>query len=226
MTSAIDDESIETFAQRGGVSCAHPGCRAPIFADGALAKALPSAVFSAYAKAKEKVAEQRINAELERGFEERLQTFYARAGGVAPRESIKQHICERILTLSCPRCRQAFVDFDGCWALYCSRPGCGGGFCGICLEDCQGPEEPKAGHDSTHRHVNACPMLARIGMQKSVHSESDFEEASRSATAIRLREYLDTLPEAPRQHALEDCALELRDLGIDPMEFGMAAEAS
>ena len=224
VTSAIDDESIDTFVQRGGVCCAHPGCRAPPFSDGTLAKALPSAIFTAYAKAKERVAEQRINAELERGFEERLQTIYARAGGVAPRESIKQHICERILTLSCPRCRQAFVDFDGCWALYCSRPGCGGGFCGICLEDCQGPDEPKAGHDKVHQHVNACPVLAQIGMQRFVHSEwQDWQDASRAAKGIRLREYLDTLPEAPRQHALKDCALELRDLGIDPVELGLTA---
>ena len=44
----------------------------------------------------------------------------------------------------------------------------------------------------------------------------------RAAKVIRLRAYLDTLPEAPRQHALEDCERELRDLGIDPNELGKA----
>lgn len=34
--------------------------------------------------------------------------------------------------ISCPYCNQAFVDFDGCLALRCSR--CSKDFCGICLE--------------------------------------------------------------------------------------------
>jgi hypothetical protein len=49
---------------------------------------------------------------------------------------------ENILTLKCPRCGAAFVDFEGCMALNCAV--CGVGFCGWCLADC--------GRDA-HEHV-------------------------------------------------------------------------
>lgn len=50
-----------------------------------------------------------------------------------------------LLNDACPRCKQAFVDFNGCCALYCSRCPCG--FCAWCLEDC--------GTDA-HAHVANC----------------------------------------------------------------------
>jgi len=40
---------------------------------------------------------------------------------------------EEALVPRCPRCRHAFVDWTGCFAVYC---GCGCGFCGYCLQDC------------------------------------------------------------------------------------------
>ena len=36
-------------------------------------------------------------------------------------EGLRRHIVDKILTLSCPRCGQAFVDFEGCCALSCVR---------------------------------------------------------------------------------------------------------
>ena len=38
-------------------------------------------------------------------------------------EELCLHVEERILTLACPRCGQAFVNFTGCFALTCSRLG-------------------------------------------------------------------------------------------------------
>ena len=57
------------------------------------------------------------------------------------------HICEELLTLKCPRpdCKQAFIDFDGCFALRCSRCPCH--FCGWCGADCGG---------DAHPHVRQC----------------------------------------------------------------------
>lgn len=52
----------------------------------------------------------------------------------------------QVLTLKCPRCSQAFVDFQNCFALTCGRCGCG--FCAWCLRDCG---------DDAHRHVANCP---------------------------------------------------------------------
>lgn len=63
----------------------------------------------------------------------------------------QREIENKILQLACPRCSQAFVDFEACWALTCPRckPECG--FCGYCLKDC--------GRDA-HRHIRAaCPEV-------------------------------------------------------------------
>ena len=48
-------------------------------------------------------------------------------------------------TLKCPRCSQAFIDYDNCSALTCSRCRCG--FCAYCQTDC--------GNDA-HKHVANC----------------------------------------------------------------------
>ena len=45
-----------------------------------------------------------------------------------------KHIRENILTLRCPRCTAAFVEYNGCAALACYR--CHAGVCGLCLKDC------------------------------------------------------------------------------------------
>ena len=226
VSSSVGDDSIDMFVRKGGVCCVDPGCIAAPFADGALAKALPEETFQKYSKAKEKVAEQRINAELERGFEARLKVEREKAGGAAARDAVKAHICEKILTLACPRCGQAFIDFNGCWALYCGRAGCGCGFCAICQEDCQGPETAVSGGDPAHKHVASCPLLKRIGMADKVHQGGGtWEKASRKAKMLMLKDYLATLTEAQRQHALTDCERELRDLKINPADLGKAEEA-
>jgi len=68
-----------------------------------------------------------------------------------------------------------------------------------------------------HRHVATCPVLTQMGLQDRVHHPDDWQLVSRQAKIVRLRQYLDTLPEGPRQHALLDCERELLDLGIDPV---------
>ena len=55
-----------------------------------------------------------------------------------------KEVCD-ILTDACPRCKQAFFDFNGCCALICSRCPCA--FCAWCLKDC--------GADA-HAHVGNC----------------------------------------------------------------------
>ena len=42
-------------------------------------------------------------------------------------------IIDNILTLHCPRCKIAFLDFDGCPAVTCRMSECACDFCGICL---------------------------------------------------------------------------------------------
>ena len=79
--------------------------------------------------------------------------------------------------------------------------------------------------DSAHKHVVKCPLLKRVGMLDKVHHGGEaWETASRKAKTLKLKDYLATLTEAQKQHALEDVAKELRDLKIDPKDLGKAEE--
>ena len=62
---------------------------------------------------------------------------------------LKRTIEDTILTKRCPRCQQAFHDFDGCFALTCSNKRCKAAFCAWCLTDC--------GLDA-HAHVAHCNL--------------------------------------------------------------------
>jgi hypothetical protein len=55
-------------------------------------------------------------------------------------------IVDEILTLRCPRCEAAFVDFADCFAVECGSCDCN--FCGWCFKDCG---------DNAHSHVADCP---------------------------------------------------------------------
>ena len=64
-------------------------------------------------------------------------------------ESVRTRIIEEVLTLRCPRCQAAFLDFEGCLALTCSRCTCNTRFCGVCMREC-GDES------SAHAHIKVC----------------------------------------------------------------------
>jgi hypothetical protein len=93
------------------------------------------------------------------------------------------HVIEEILTVKCPRCSQAFVDFDGCFALQCSR--CAAGICGWCMADC--------GADS-HTHVMAGCPANRYQLQSILNPFFDnfkhFEQARMQDRIMRLNEFL------------------------------------
>lgn len=101
--------------------------------------------YDAYLRARDRVREaaQAAQAAAEmRAFEERLRKELN--DQITP---VRNTIIEGVLTLHCPRCMTAFLDFDGCLALSCARAGCGCGFCGVCLKDCGG---------DAHGHLGTC----------------------------------------------------------------------
>lgn len=101
-----------------------------------------------------------------------------RGGGRRARDTLSamdplEHLVERVMTLRCPRCDKAFVDFDACAALFCE---CDASFCGLCLTEC-------APHD-VHAHVRDCPHRPP-DMQRGYFV--DFASWSGWQTARRLR---------------------------------------
>jgi hypothetical protein len=120
----------------------------------------------------------------------------------APPNVILNRIHDEILTLKCPSCKKAFLDFEGCFALKCSNCPCG--FCGWCLADC--------GSDA-HSHVRKCPH--KLNKDAYFGTEAEFKKAMRKKMSADLESFLIAIE--PNQRSVIILALkdDLRDLGID-----------
>jgi hypothetical protein len=121
------------------------------------------------------------------------------------RYTIRRHIADTLLTLACPRCTAAFVDFAGCFALTCHRCSCG--FCGWCLQDC--------GADA-HSHVSTCKVNGAAG--SLFGTLAAFTQAHQLRRSKMVRDYLATVADQPpglRARVVAACAKDFADLGID-----------
>lgn len=92
--------------------------------------------------------------------------------------SLRQALIEAHIVLRCPRCHAAFVDYMGCDAVTCGRPGCGCGFCALCLKDC--------GSDA-HAHLSSQHGGYFRGMAafKQAHSERQRKGVQAAIAALR-----------------------------------------
>jgi hypothetical protein len=122
---------------------------------------------------------------------------------VLPPDRIRMHIIDEILTLRCPRCHQAFLDFDGCFALSCGVCPCH--FCGWCLEDCGA---------NAHPHVKTC-RFKENGSETYFGTKEQFDAANRKRRQKNLSEYFASLSPDEKLHALESVENDLRDIGLD-----------
>lgn len=103
-------------------------------------------------------------------------------------ELIRVDVIDNVLTLRCPQCRLAFLDFSGCLALTCSMCQCG--FCAWCLKDC--------GVDA-HAHVAHCPEGKTNG--NVFASFEMFEAHHRERKRKKIEDILDTAARADRKIA-------------------------
>ena len=124
----------------------------------------------------------------------------------APPNVMRNKIHEEVLTLKCPRCKKAFLDFDGCFALKCSNCPCS--FCGWCLADC--------GSDA-HSHVKDCRH--KLNKDTFFGTQTEFRQAMRTKMTADLKAVLLAMEQGQRQEVLQVLADDLRDLGIDEREF-------
>ncbi|CAB9496339.1 Zinc finger C-x8-C-x5-C-x3-H type (and similar) [Seminavis robusta] len=121
-----------------------------------------------------------------------------------PPDRLRNHIVEEILTLKCPRCKQAFLDFEGCFALTCSSCRCA--FCGWCLQDC--------GKDA-HAHVKTC--TAKLNRETYFGTIQEFQQAQRKRRRQDLKNFLKSLSENEKQAALKAIEQDLKDLKLQPL---------
>jgi len=118
---------------------------------------------------------------------------------------LRMKIVETVLTLTCPSCRTAFVDFEGCFALTCST--CKTGFCAWCLVGC--------GSDA-HAHVARCPEKKKSHPDYSPYHGTlvDFEDHHRQRKRRRVVELLGSVTPEVREAARLAINQDLRMLGI------------
>ena len=124
------------------------------------------------------------------------------------------HIVDELLTLRCPRCQAAFVDFSGCFALKCSHCPCG--FCAWCLEDCG---------DDAHRHVASCPE-SKNPPGDYFGTKPAFDRHHLERRQHKVNEYLFGLSEEIRPHVVEQCRGDLQDLEMHDVVRRFAARAA
>lgn len=122
-----------------------------------------------------------------------------------------QHIADNILTLRCPSCEAAFIDFDGCCAVACGGSGCGKYFCGLCLE-------PHPNSSVSHAHVRICVKNPHKG--DYFCSRNDLNTVHRYTTVGSLRNYLlKTVPKGDTKRKLmKNLEPLLADLNIFPSD--------
>jgi hypothetical protein len=120
-------------------------------------------------------------------------------------EDRSRHIAEEILTLKCPRCRTAFLDFDGCFAVTCAT--CQAAFCGWCLRDC--------GEDA---HACAMECGRAEGANGYFGTMEQFISYHKRRRQTLLNGYLQqmqaTCSPDVLEKVLERCRQDARDLGL------------
>lgn len=111
-----------------------------------------------------------------------LESFLPLSGNVS--DEIIRHknkIAEDLLTLHCPECGMAFIDFSNCFALWCALCNCA--FCAYCQQSC------RRERNDAHSHVAQCEYNVAPG--KSIFASRKLFEHSQNLRRVRkLSEYL------------------------------------
>lgn len=194
-------------ANEGRVCCPGRPCDAAAYPDVDLARRLSSVVFSRYTESRLDLLEQRRAAELEGEMQLRLGAELRRLQALDEQQRrvrhVRNHIVEEILTLKCPRCGQAFLDFVGCFALQCSRCPCG--FCAWCGAD--------SGGSNAHEHVRNCREKPP-GADVFFGTFQQFEAAQRRRRRRLLHSYMPTLDVQTRAAVVQEMRRDFADLGL------------
>ena len=182
------------------------GCDSPAYLGCVVARHASDEAFAALEHGRLALRERLNNEKMQRDFDARLEAEKIKMAEnmkIAEEFEItasRKHIVDKILTLSCPRCGQAFIDFDGCCALTCSRQGCKCAFCAFCLEDCG---------DDAHTHVKQCGGNFFMSL----------EEVERKQRSHKRRKILSYLSDHKlREKIVMACEQELRENNLWPLE--------
>ncbi|GMI36594.1 hypothetical protein TrCOL_g970 [Triparma columacea] len=200
----------ERLARGLEVRCPTPRCSSNPFSLQEIGNMTSREVFDMYKSAEKAEMEKKVGDIIRKEERQRLEEEEKRRAAMTS-EQKKVHdarieICDDILTLKCPRagCRQAFLEFEGCFALKCSKCDCG--FCACCLKDC--------GTDA-HSHVARCEACRDAGMHGGYYGEEGaFERAQLKRRKKLVEELLKKHDRTMRSRIVDACRKDLEDVGM------------
>lgn len=212
-------QQIALAEQGGRLACTGHGCQGHLPPE-TVARHLAGEAAAQYQQALRRGVEGWVSMQLRGGYEARIQQLqeqlqHAQLSACEARAAqVEKHAIEDILTLQCPRCTAAIIDFDGCFALTCHR--CAAGLCGWCLADC--------GRDA-HTHVQTCKWSRRPG---ALYADTHlFTEAANSRRKDAIARCLRGLESGELRGLVRDrLRPHLRDLGIEGALDGNVTERS
>ena len=200
VASAAADDLDKQEERNGHVFCPMntgptPGsCVSEAWSDRVVAMKVDEDTFEQYQTAKKKLTEAAVAREMEKeklkAIEVALKKMEELGSDVFKAQTT---IVEDILTMKCPRCKNAFTDWDGCNALYCTYAGCGCMFCAFCFRDCGSANRAQArGDDAAHKCMTSHSAVAATPKQFHVITrkkqlDSLLEPLSREARAKVVR---------------------------------------
>jgi hypothetical protein len=194
--------------------CADPKCRSPydltqVASHQPKGDDVPNYFGELVALQKDRsIAEARKN--IEKEADERVQREVEKAKHMSAIElevdRLRKQIVDDILTPKCPRCKLAYFDFEGCFALTCLANNCKAAFCAWCEEDC--------GVDA-HRHVVNCRY--NFMPKKEVFGDHKvLEDARRYRYTEKIERLVRDKPRDVVRPLKEAIKTELANVGMKP----------
>lgn len=159
----------------GELLCSEINCRCPIKVfDLSRRQHVSEEIFTATVNFRIHVLGSKREQKSLRQQEDRIRAEYARIEQIRDADEkaavkLRQRIVDEALTLRCPRCQAAFVDFSGRFALHCGN--------NSCLTDCG---------NNAHTHVRICLENPRIDYFNTEQAFQDHHRRKRIQVVHRM----------------------------------------
>ena len=168
-----------------------------------IAKHVPDKVFAEYDRKRLESKEKSLITKIEDDFKKKL----ALEQSMTELQKNRQHVVDNILTLRCPKCSQAYHDFDGCLSLMCSKCKCH--FCAKCHHR---SVDSRACHD----HVARCAVGGKLRFGHFATKDEIFSFQNHMRTQ-KLKQFMKG--RSDKFDLLHALGKDLTDLKLDPHEF-------
>jgi hypothetical protein len=171
---------------------------------GFIAKHVPDKVFTEYDRKRYEVKEKDLITKIEDDFKKKL----ALEQSMTELQKDRQHVVDNILTLRCPKCSQAYHDFDGCLSLTCTKCKCN--FCAKCHHQ---SVDSKANHD----HIATCAVGGKLKNGWFFATKNEIFKFQNNMRTQKLQLFLKG--RSNKFDLLEALYKDLIDLKLKPREF-------